>query len=67
MPGKVVQVLSEEGAAVAAGDVVVVIEAMKMEHSVRSPAGGTVASIPVAVGDQVEADQVLAVVEEHGS
>jgi acetyl/propionyl-CoA carboxylase alpha subunit len=64
MPGKVVQITRGEGDAVAAGDIVVVIEAMKMEHAVRSPGDGIVASIPVAVDQQVDADQVLAVVED---
>ncbi len=63
MPGKVVELAVTEGATVAPGDVVVIIEAMKMEHAVRAPADGTVASIRVAVGDQVESDQLLAVVE----
>ena len=64
MPGKVVQVTRSEGDAVAAGDVVVVIEAMKMEHTVRSPSDGVVSSIRGAVDLLVDADQVLAVVEE---
>jgi biotin carboxyl carrier protein len=63
MPGKVVAIVAPEGAAVARGDTVVIIEAMKMEHAVKAPADGVVSSIPVAVGHQVEADQVLAVVE----
>ncbi len=66
MPGKVVQITRSEGDTVAAGDIVVVIEAMKMEHAVRSPSDGIVASIPVAVDQQVDADQVLAVVEDEG-
>jgi len=65
MPGKVVQITREEGDTVAAGDIVVVIEAMKMEHAVRSPSDGVVSSIPVTVDQQVDADQVLAVVEDE--
>jgi acetyl/propionyl-CoA carboxylase alpha subunit len=63
MPGRVVAVAVEEGAAVAAGDTIVVIEAMKMEHAVRSPATGVVTAVTVAVGQQVDAHQVVAVVE----
>ncbi len=63
MPGKVVRVLTELGAEVASGVALVVVEAMKMEHTVAAPHNGVVASLPVAEGDQVEADQILAVVE----
>ena len=38
---------------------------MKMEHAVRSPSDGVVSSIPVTVDQQVDADQVLAVVEDE--
>jgi acetyl/propionyl-CoA carboxylase alpha subunit len=62
MPGKVVKVLVTEGQEVAANAPLVVLEAMKMEHTVRAPAAGTVRAIHVAVGDQVDTDRVLAVV-----
>ncbi|SDE02930.1 acetyl/propionyl/methylcrotonyl-CoA carboxylase subunit alpha [Rhodococcus tukisamuensis] len=58
MPGSVIAVGAESGAAVAAGDVLVVVEAMKMEHAMRSPVDGTV-ELLVAAGDQVKVDQVL--------
>ncbi|MDH4309238.1 MAG: biotin/lipoyl-binding protein [Acidimicrobiia bacterium] len=64
MPGKVLEVRVSEGDAVAEGDVLVIMEAMKMEHTLRAPFGGTVHHLRVASGDQVEADQVLVVVEE---
>jgi acetyl/propionyl-CoA carboxylase alpha subunit len=64
MPGKVVALAAELGSKVAQGDPVVVIEAMKMEHTVRAPRAGLVTAIEVAVGDQVEADQELAVVSD---
>ncbi|UXA13902.1 ATP-grasp domain-containing protein [Mycobacterium sp. SMC-8] len=67
MPGSVVRVEVDEGAEVASGTTIVVLEAMKMEHSVRTPAGGVVASLSVAVGTQVESGQVLAVVAEAQS
>jgi acetyl-CoA carboxylase biotin carboxylase subunit len=62
MPGKVVKVLVVEGQEVAANAALVVLEAMKMEHTVRAAAAGTVRAIHVAVGDQVDTDRVLAIV-----
>ncbi|GAA4738746.1 acetyl/propionyl/methylcrotonyl-CoA carboxylase subunit alpha [Gordonia alkaliphila] len=59
MPGTVVAVPGVDGAAVAAGDPLVVVEAMKMEHTLRAPAAG-VASIAVKVGQKVDAQQMLA-------
>ncbi|GMV17815.1 MAG: ATP-grasp domain-containing protein [Myxococcales bacterium] len=62
MPGKVVKVVALEGTAVNAGDVLLVLEAMKMEHSVKAPEAGIVKELLVSEGEQVEADAVLAVV-----
>ncbi|CAN5754157.1 acetyl/propionyl/methylcrotonyl-CoA carboxylase subunit alpha [soil metagenome] len=59
MPGAVVAVNVENGAAVTAGTVVVAVEAMKMEHSLTAPVDGTV-ELLVAVGDQVKVGQPLA-------
>ncbi|WP_036310602.1 acetyl-CoA carboxylase biotin carboxylase subunit [Microbacterium oleivorans] len=61
MPGVVVMTSVAEGAEVAAGDAVVVVEAMKMEHVVRAEVTGTV-SLRVATGDSVTRGQTLAVV-----
>ena len=63
MPGAVVRVLVEAGATVAKGDPLVVLEAMKMEHTVASPADGTVSEVRVQAGQQVDAGSVLVVVE----
>ena len=60
MPGKVVAVKASVGQAVKKGEVVLVLEAMKMENEVVAPEDGTVASIDVAAGDSVEAGVVLA-------
>jgi propionyl-CoA carboxylase alpha chain len=65
MPGTVVRVAAQVGQQVAEGAVVVVFEAMKMEHSVRAPVAGTVAELSVEVGDTVEAGATLAVIEEE--
>ena len=63
MPGTVVKVLVEQGAEVAAGDAVLVLEAMKMQHTVSAPHAGTVTEINIQPGTQVAAGEVLAVVE----
>ncbi|MEV0751417.1 biotin carboxylase N-terminal domain-containing protein [Streptosporangium sp. NPDC050280] len=65
MPGTVLRVDVEVGEAVEEGRVVVVLEAMKMEHRIAAPAPGTVAAVNVAPGRQVEAGAVLAVIEER--
>jgi acetyl-CoA/propionyl-CoA carboxylase biotin carboxyl carrier protein len=59
MPGNVIAVQVNSGAEVSEGDVVVVVEAMKMEHSLAAPVSGQV-EVLVSVGDQVKVDQVLA-------
>jgi acetyl/propionyl-CoA carboxylase alpha subunit len=64
LPGTVVRVEVAEGTAVEPGNVVVVLEAMKMEHAVRAPSAGVVAALAVTAGDTVQAGQVLAVVGE---
>ena len=63
MPGRVIRLAVTEGAAVEAGSVVAVLEAMKMEHELLAPAAGTVAAVHVAEGDQVEAGAALAVID----
>jgi propionyl-CoA carboxylase alpha chain len=63
LPGSVVRVLVEAGATVTRGQTLVVLEAMKMEHSIQSPSDGTVTEVPVQVGQQVETGQVLVVVD----
>ncbi len=62
MPGTVVRVAVEAGQAVGAGELLVVLEAMKMEHRVTSPAAGTVAEVRVKAGQTVDGDEVLVVV-----
>jgi propionyl-CoA carboxylase alpha chain len=64
MPGTVLRVLAGTGDAVTAGAALVVLEAMKMEHTVAAPVDGVVGELHVAPGDQVETRQVLAVVED---
>ncbi len=59
MPGSVLRVLVGAGESVAAGQPLVVLEAMKMEHQVVSPGAGTVVALLVAAGDQVTTGQSL--------
>jgi propionyl-CoA carboxylase alpha chain len=64
MPGTVVRIAAAVGDSVAAGTVIITIEAMKMMHAIRAPAAGVVTALPVTVGTQVDSGTVLAVVEE---
>jgi len=64
MPGTVVRVEAQLGDSVHAGQVLVVLEAMKMEHSVRTPQEGTLARLNVSAGQTVDMGTVLAVVED---
>ncbi|MFC9896566.1 acetyl/propionyl/methylcrotonyl-CoA carboxylase subunit alpha [Nocardia sp. NPDC127579] len=66
MPGSVIAVLAEAGATVAAGDPVVVVEAMKMEHTLTAPTAGTVEILATA-GSQVRLDQPLARIHASNS
>ena len=53
LPGNVLRIETSEGASVAEGDVLLVLEAMKMEIEVKAPKAGTVQSVLVAQGDKV--------------
>ena len=66
MPGAVVRVAAAAGDRVTAGQALVVLEAMKMEHTVAAPLDGVLTALHVQPGDQVESGQALAVVEEAG-
>jgi propionyl-CoA carboxylase alpha chain len=63
MPGRVIKVEVSVGERVQEGQTLVVLEAMKMEHTMRAPWEGTVISLEATPGQQVEADTVLVVVE----
>ncbi len=64
MPGKIIEVMIADGAAVEAGTPLLVLEAMKMEHTIKAPAAGTVRRVCFAVGDQVEEGAELVEIEE---
>jgi biotin carboxyl carrier protein len=62
----VVRTLVAVGEAVEVGDPLLVLDAMKMEHTIFSPAAGIVSALNVAPGDQVERGAILAAVIEAG-
>jgi biotin carboxyl carrier protein len=59
MPGNIIKVNVKAGAAVKKGDVLCVLEAMKMENDIMAPADGTVATVEVSAGQSVQTDAVL--------
>jgi 3-methylcrotonyl-CoA carboxylase alpha subunit len=66
MPGRVTRLLVEDGNAVRRGQPLMVIEAMKMEHTILAPADGTVEKVRFAVGDMVEEGTELIVLASDG-
>jgi pyruvate carboxylase subunit B len=62
LPGNVLKVLVSEGDSIAEGDVIAVVEAMKMETEIKSPVSGTVKSVEIEVGNKVQTGQVLVTV-----
>ena len=63
MPGMVVRYEKQPGDAVAEGETVVILEAMKMENAIKSQVGGTIKSINFSSGDSVAKNDVLCVIE----
>ena len=59
MPGNILSVKASAGQAVKKGDVLMILEAMKMENEICAPQDGTIASVQVAAGDSVESGDVL--------
>ena len=59
MPGTILKVLKAEGDAVKAGEVVLVLEAMKMENEITAPDDGTIASLSLAAGNTVAGGDLL--------
>ena len=62
MPGTILSVNVQNGAAVKKGDVLMILEAMKMENEIMSPCDGTIASVNVNSGASVETGAVLCVI-----
>jgi propionyl-CoA carboxylase alpha chain len=67
MPGSVTRIAAAPGERVSAGQLVLVLEAMKMEHQIAAPADGVLAEIRVAAGAQVNGGDVLAIVAADGT
>jgi propionyl-CoA carboxylase alpha chain len=63
MPGRVLDVRIAVGDVIAAGQILMILEAMKMEHRITAPADGVVTAIHVTAGDQVELGAALAIVD----
>jgi propionyl-CoA carboxylase alpha chain len=66
MPGSIVRLAVAVGDRVRAGQPLLWLEAMKMEHQVSAPVEGVVEELPVQLGQQVEIGAVLAVVRAEG-
>ena len=64
MQGTIVKVAVEEGATVEVGDLVVVLEAMKMENAIKAHKAGTVTALPVEAGAVVNSGDVLATIAD---
>tara|TARA_B100000676_G_scaffold60223_1_gene59548 strand:+ start:340 stop:744 length:405 start_codon:yes stop_codon:yes gene_type:complete len=64
IPGKVVSILVSEGDTVAAGDVVIVLEAMKMQNEIKAAIGGLVKKVGCESGERVEANVPLLEIEK---
>lgn len=62
MPGKIVKLVASVGQAVNAGDVLLILEAMKMQNEITAPAAGTVKSFAVNAGDSVKPGQTMVVI-----
>jgi propionyl-CoA carboxylase alpha chain len=65
MPGAIARIAVQEGDRVSAGQAVLWLEAMKMQHQINAPTDGVVAELPVHIGQQIEVGAVLAVVSEE--
>ena len=67
MPGTLIQVVVAAGDEVAKGDLLMVLEAMKMEHRIVAPQAGVIETLGGAEGDFVEADAVLVTFADAGT
>ena len=64
MTGLIKAVTAEAGASVSKNEALIVMEAMKMEHTLRAPRDGVIASVSAAIGDQVDEGALLVTLEE---
>jgi len=63
MPGTILNILVKEGATVKSGEVLLILEAMKMENEITSPVAGKVKKIAVSKGGNVNTGEILAIIE----
>src|SRR5699024_2824483 len=63
MPGKILEIRAKAGQTVAAGDTLMIMEAMKMELTIKAPINGEIAAMAVAAEDIVEADTLLLAID----
>ena len=63
IPGKIVSIAVEEGDIVAEGDVVMILEAMKMQNEIQAPLSGSVTAVNCKPGDSIEANSPLIVIQ----
>ena len=63
IPGKIVSISIKEGQIVSEGDVVMILEAMKMQNEIQAPLSGTVTAINCKLGDSVEANSPLIIIQ----
>ncbi len=64
MPGRILEVKVDNGQSVEAGELLLVMEAMKMEHRIVAPSDGVIAKVNFATGDQVQQGDVLVEMDE---
>ena len=62
MPGKIISIVVKKGQQIKEGDVVIILEAMKMEQEIKASLEGTVSEIPVVEGDTVRKEQALIII-----
>ena len=67
IPGKVVTVEVEEGQVVVEGQVILILEAMKMQNEIQAPVSGTVVSVECSEGEAIEANVPLVIIEPEAS
>lgn len=63
MPGTILKVLVSAGQSVSKGDILLILEAMKMENEITAPSDGTVSAVCVAAGDAVEVGKTLVTIK----
>jgi biotin carboxyl carrier protein len=63
MQGTILRVLVEEGQEIQAGDVVCILEAMKMENAIPAPREGVVSELPISAGQVVQPGETIAVID----